>query len=172
MKKNIFIFCFLVILISFFCLYFHLLRVKEHSFCPFCDEKIIRYQKYYEDGKVIGLYSHKPLFKGHCLIIPKRHVEKFEDLEASEVHRIFYLIKKTHFAVKKIYNVKSYLVLQKNGKGAGQSVPHLHFHYIPNRKYSSSGFRFLVKFLINPFMKKIEKQEMEKMTKFLSKNMA
>ena len=132
-------------------------------------EKIINYQKYYEDEKILGLYCYRSLFKGHCLILPKRHVERLEALDSSEVNEIFHLIKKTHFAMQKLFDVKSYLILQKNGKEVGQSVPHLHFDYIPNKR-NGSNYSFLFKFFMHPFSKKLKEKEMEKITKFISQN--
>lgn len=172
MKKNKFILLlsFLIIVISCFVFYFKSFSIKELSCCPFCNPKVINYQKYYEDEDVLGLCTHKPLFKGHCLILPKRHVERFEDLNEKELNKIFSVIKKTHFAVQKVIDVNSYIILQKNGKDVGQTVPHLHFHYIPNKK-SGSSFSFLFKFVIYPFMSKINKDEMHDMTSSISENL-
>lgn len=38
---------------------------------------------------------------------------------------------------KEMYGVNDYVILQKNGEKAGQSVPHLHFHMIPVRDPSN-----------------------------------
>ncbi|NGX63788.1 MAG: AP-4-A phosphorylase [Candidatus Anoxychlamydiales bacterium] len=145
-------------------------KPKSSSFCPFCDEKAINYQKYFENENIIGLCSYKPLLKGHCLIIPKRHVERLEDITDLEMQDIFHLIKKTHFSVQKILNNKSYIVIQKNGKEVGQSVSHLHFHYIP-RKENGSNFAFLLRFLIYPFKTKLHSNEMQDITSLISQNL-
>lgn len=169
MIKKITIFSVLIILWFLFGFYFKSFVVKESFFCPFCDRKIIEYQKYYEDDIVLGLYSHRPLLKGHCLILPKRHVERFGNLTKIELQKINELINKTHLAMEKIMDVKSYMILQKNGKEVGQSVPHLHFHYIPNKK-NGSNFSFLLKFLFYPFKHQINEKQMMEMTKLISQN--
>jgi histidine triad (HIT) family protein len=170
MKKKIFIFISLIILICSAGFYIKSFTIKESAYCPFCDSKVIDYQKYYEDENILGLYSYRPLVEGHCLILPKRHIEKFEDLSKQEIEKIFFLIKKTHIAMQKIIDVNSYMILQKNGKEVGQSVPHLHFHYIPNKK-NGSNFNFLFKFIIYPFKHKINPKQMHKMTSLISQNL-
>ncbi|NGX55956.1 MAG: putative HIT-like protein [Candidatus Anoxychlamydiales bacterium] len=131
--------------------------------CPFCDRKVIDYQKYYEDDISFGLYEYRPLVDGHCLIIPKRHVQRFEELDSNEITALYELIKKTNVAVQKAYNTSSYMLLQKNGKSVGQTVDHLHFHYIPGKE-NTSGFWFIMKFLFYPLKQKINPSQMQKAT--------
>ncbi len=172
MKKKIFIISFLIIIISVFGLfYFKFFVIDESSYCPFCDPKVINYQKYYEDENILGLYSYKPLFKGHCLIIPRRHIERFENLNQKEIDKIFELIKKTNFAMQKILGCESYIILQKNGKDVGQTVLHIHFHYIPNKKNGSRFNYFLKFFIVYPFKQKINENEMHEMTTLISQNL-
>ena len=37
---------------------------------------------------------------------------------------------RVHEAASKIFGEADYLILQKDGAGVGQSVPHVHFHYV------------------------------------------
>jgi diadenosine tetraphosphate (Ap4A) HIT family hydrolase len=67
---------------------------EESAPCAFCNPAILDYQQFYEDDLVIALYTHKPVMPGHCLIIPKRHVERFEMLSDEESLQIFRVIKK------------------------------------------------------------------------------
>lgn len=67
------------------------------TYCPFCDRAVIERQAFYEDDLVLALYDHKPIFPGHSLIIPKRHVERFEQLTEEEITQIGRAIKKTKF---------------------------------------------------------------------------
>lgn len=129
----------------FIILFYSFLSASEY--CPFCDPEIISAQSFYEDDSVIGLYTHKPCVEGHCLIIPKRHVERYEELSDTEMASISNLIKKTQRAVENAYDKHDYLILEKNGKSAGQDVMHVHFHLIPT-KPGSSRFVFLSKLLL------------------------
>ena len=85
----------------------------------------------HEDDLCIVLHDIQPQAPVHLLIIPKRHVERFEELRADELAAMMELIKKVDGAAKKVYGTTGSVILQKNGAEAGQSVPHVHFHYIP-----------------------------------------
>lgn len=132
--------------------------------CPFCNPGIIENQKYYEDDLVWGLYSHRPLIKGHCLIVPKRHIERFDMLNQAELLSVFSAINNTNNIAKKILQADSYLIIQKNGQSVGQAVPHAHFHYIPRSVDEKNVFSFMLRFLINPLKSPISKKEMQDMT--------
>lgn len=116
--------------------------------CAFCDPKVLANQAFYEDDLVLALYTYKPIVPGHCLIIPKRHVERFEMLTDEEACQICRVIKKVNLAAMKVYGTSAYLLLQKNGWEVGQSVPHVHFHYIPRK----AGDRFSVFFLFKMYI--------------------
>lgn len=131
--------------------------------CPFCDPKILDDQKFYEDELVVALYTHKPIFPGHVLIIPKNHAERFEMLSEAEITQIGRVIKKVNKAVEKVFGTSSYLLLQKNGKEVGQSVPHVHFHYIPRQAGEDSTLYFLLKMYIANFGDPINSNEMKEL---------
>jgi histidine triad (HIT) family protein len=112
--------------------------------CAFCDSKVLVAQTFYEDDVVLGLYTHKPILPGHCLIIPKRHVKRYEDLTEDEAVHIHRVIKKIDKAVMGVFDTSSYLLLQKNGREAGQTVPHVHFHYVPRKTGDDSSVKFVL----------------------------
>lgn len=113
-------------------LVFHLSLVAQDP-CSFCNSSVIAKQKIYEDNQVIVLYDYKPIIEGHCLILPKRHVEQLHDLTDQEVCSIKRGISTLFKAAQKTYQATSYLIFQKNGEHAGQSVPHVHVHFLPRR---------------------------------------
>jgi len=117
--------------------------------CVFCDQKVLNGRAFYEDNLVIGLLTHKPATPGHALIIPKRHVCRFEDLTSEEIISIGKFIKKVHQVISKIYGTSSYLLLQKNGEEAGQTVPHVHFHYIPRKIGAGSPTLFFLTYVLS-----------------------
>ncbi|MEL7431555.1 MAG: HIT family protein [Chlamydiota bacterium] len=100
--------------------------------CPFCPGSFAREaQTFYEDDLVLGVYPHKPIYPNHVLAIPKRHVERLEELTGEEMQAIFHLAKKIEEKIFQKNGLTHYLLLQKNGRSAGQTVPHAHFHMIP-----------------------------------------
>jgi histidine triad (HIT) family protein len=118
------------------------------QYCAFCNPNILKQQTFYEDELVLALYTHKPIVPGHCLVIPKRHVERFEQLTDEEITQMGRVIKKVNTAVVKVFDTSAYLLLQKNGPEAGQTVPHVHFHYIPRKAGDNSSLKFLVQMYI------------------------
>lgn len=162
-KKILFFFA---ILCSFGGTYF--LLSQNHTFassgCAFCNPEILERQTFYQDGTVAALYTHKPLFPGHCLIIPLRHVERFEQLSDEEILRIGQVTKKVHAAVMKVFGTSPYLLLEKNGTEVGQTVPHLHFHYMPRKQGDSSILKILFRMYLNGIQQPISTFEMKEVT--------
>ena len=150
--------------------YFFFIRPFSHSFtdyCAFCDPAVLNRQTFYEDDLVLGLYTHKPILPGHCLIVSKRHVERFENLTDAEITQIGRVIKKVNEAVMKVFGTSSYLLLQKNGLDVGQTVPHVHFHYIPQKPGDNSTTQFLVKMYLANMKQPISSDEMHEIVEKL-----
>lgn len=142
-----------------------------HSFCPFCSTDVLERQTFYEDELVLALYTHKPIFPGHCLIIPKSHIERFDDLNEDEILQIYTTIKKIHTSVSSVFKTSAYMLLQKNGKEVGQSVPHLHFHYIPRKKNTTSPWKFVLNMFIANCSSPINRESMQKIVDELREEM-
>lgn len=101
--------------------------------CIFC--KILRGEigatKIYEDGEVLAFMDVMPQSPGHCLIIPKRHAANIHEISADEAA---ILIRATHRlaqAVSTALQPDGVGLYQFNGRAAGQTVFHIHFHVIP-----------------------------------------
>lgn len=133
--------------------------------CAFCRDEVLERQTFYTGNRVLGVLTHKPALNGHVLIIPKRHVERFEDLDPDEVEEIFIAVKKIDRAVQETFGNTDYLLIQKNGVMAGQSVPHVHFHYLP-------GGRFLAfRFLISPLYRPLSREKLRYLKDVLSESL-
>lgn len=142
MNKKWAFFSALALLAGGFVLFHSFSRTSFEGACAFCDTRVLDWQKFYEDDLVIALYTHKPVLPGHCLIVPKRHVERFEGLTNAEIAQMGRVIKKVDQAVGKVFGTSAYLLHQKNGLEVGQSVPHVHFHYVPRRAGDDSMVQF------------------------------
>lgn len=160
MKKIVFIFLTLsVFIVAIFKIDF---QISSMDGCPFCQEETLARQVFYRGNGALGLLTHKPAVPGHVLIIPERHVERFEDLTSEELIAIGDTIKKVDIAVRKTFGYTDYLLLQKNGRGAGQSVPHVHFHYLPATKFLAA------RFFVSPWLKPLTKEELTLLSQALS----
>ena len=101
--------------------------------CLFCNIK--------ESGLAIenelayASYDTYPVSKMHCLIIPKRHVKDYFDLNNAEVIACNQLIKDIKREIEiKDPTVKGFNIGTNAGKISGQSILHCHIHLIPRRQ--------------------------------------
>lgn len=144
----------------------HATTVPEALKCAFCQEEVLATHTFYVGERARALITYKPAVDGHVLIIPERHVERFEQLTSEELAEMGEIIKKVDQAVKNIYGNTGYLLLQKNGKEAGQSVPHVHFHYLP-RTEGDGHWLFAIKFLISDYQSPLSPEKMKEITQRL-----
>lgn len=134
------------------------------SACPFCDKEVLDRQTFYEKDSARALYTHKPILPTHFLIIPKRHVERYEELTEEELLDISKMIKHVDTVAATHFGTSSYLLLQKNGRDMGQSVSHLHFHYIAGK---TNGLSFFTKMLWANLKAPLSRSEMKQIVKSL-----
>jgi histidine triad (HIT) family protein len=86
----------------------------------------------FEDGHSLAFLDHRPLFPGHCLVIPRRHVETMGDLPAILIGPLFTTAQTLCLAVEEgLGSEGSFLAVNNR---VSQSVPHLHIHVVPRRK--------------------------------------
>lgn len=72
-----------------------------------------------------------PVSKGHCLIIPRRHVASLFETTQEERIAIMDLIDKAKTLLDKEHKPDGYNIGINSGVAAGQTVMHLHVHLIP-----------------------------------------
>ena len=110
--------------------------------CIFC--KIIRGEisalKIYQDSMFIAILDINPRSKGHTLVIPIRHVERYEELNDEEAKHLGVLTKYLAQTLVKTLKATGYNIAVNNGESAGQVVKHLHLHIIP--RYGDKGHSF------------------------------
>lgn len=140
----------------------------EH--CSFCTTQVLDKQKIYEDDHVIILYDYKPVIEGHCLVIPKRHVERLEDIEPHEMAAMHQAIKSLYQSAQKVYHSTGYLIFQKNGKEAGQSVPHVHFHFLPRKEGDYTDLGIYARMFFLQFKSPLSQEEIDLQRHALSKH--
>ena len=98
-------------------------------FCATKNEDIIE-----ENELAYATFDSYPVSNHHCLIIPKRHVKDYFELNAEEITACDQLIKKIKNSVENDDNtVKGFNIGINSGEAAGQSIMHCHIHLIPRR---------------------------------------
>ena len=118
-------------------------KARPNVECIFCavrdnDERVVSL-KIYEDSLcfiVLNLYPFNP---AHLVIVTQRHITKFFDLTKRELLRITRAIQGLQLLIDDLYNPKGYNIGINQGRDAGGSIEHLHFHLVP-RFGSELGF--------------------------------
>jgi ATP adenylyltransferase len=102
------------------------------------DDRVVSL-KIYDDNLVfisLNLYPYNP---GHLLIVPNRHVLSFTDLSKKEILHISRTIQGLQLLLDDLYNPKGYNIGINQGRDAGASIEHIHFHLVP-RFVSELGY--------------------------------
>lgn len=87
--------------------------------------------KVYEDDKTLAFMDVMPQADGHTLVIPKEAAETLFELSPDGAAAMIKTTQIVAKAVKKGLDAPGIMLFQLNGKPAGQSVPHVHFHIVP-----------------------------------------
>jgi histidine triad (HIT) family protein len=87
--------------------------------------------KVYEDDETLAFMDVMPQADGHVLVIPKEPAENIFELSPEGAAAMTKTTQKVAKAVKKGLNTPGIMISQLNGRPAGQSVFHVHFHIIP-----------------------------------------
>ena len=86
----------------------------------------------FEDEISSAFLDHRPLFPGHCLLVPKKHFETLTDLPVELVGPFFQNAQLLTRAVEVALEAEGSFVAMNNR--VSQSVPHLHVHVVPRRR--------------------------------------
>lgn len=98
--------------------------------CPFCNIKD-NVNVIYQDSSWIAVYDSYPVSKGHVLLIPKRHVKTYFELNYVELASVGVNIGIIKRLLDKKFKPTGYNIGINCGESAGQTVPHCHIHIIP-----------------------------------------
>ena len=100
--------------------------------CVFCEVIERGEPVVFEDAVSVAFLDHRPLFPGHCLLVPKQHHETLVDLPAALVGPLFANAQLVARAVEMAMEADGTFVAINNR--VSQSVPHLHIHIVPRRR--------------------------------------
>ena len=108
--------------------------VKDpHNPCLFCNSKESGIA--HQNELAYASYDSYPVSDLHCLIIPKRHIKDYFELNNEELvacNELIKIVKDEIYAKDK--SVKAFNIGSNIGKISGQSIMHCHIHLIPRRE--------------------------------------
>ena len=102
--------------------------------CLFCRiiAKEIAAHVIFANDECLAFLDHRPLFPGHCLLVPTQHFETLSDLPLKLVGAFFETAQRLSIAVESAMEAEGTFVAINNR--VSQSVPHLHVHIVPRRR--------------------------------------
>jgi bis(5'-adenosyl)-triphosphatase len=140
-------------------------NAMSENFCPFCirDELVI----IFESAFFLAICNKFPIVEGHSLIIPKRHLEGFMDLNSDDWSDLRGISRRLIQSLLSEYETDSFDYALQQGVPAGGSIKHLHFHTIPRRgkDFTLPGdwYPELVRQQIDPAQRKRTELDLEQM---------
>ena len=109
--------------------------MKTDPDCIFC--KIVAGQipafKLYENEDALAFMDINPVHDGHCLVISKVHHPTVFEIEPETFAAVSRAVVKVAGAVNNAVSPDGLNLVQSNGPGAAQSVPHFHMHVLPRK---------------------------------------
>lgn len=94
----------------------------------------------HEDGEVIAFLDIAPMRPGHTVIVPRSHVETYEQLAAPLAGRILTLGQQLARRMKQLYKVERVAFFF-----TGTDIAHAHAHVVPiHEKMDVTSARYLV----------------------------
>ena len=112
--------------------------------CEFCN--IIKGQSraeiLFKNQRAIAILDINPIHYGHVLVMPILHRETFIEVPDDELADLISATKVVSKAIVRSLHPPGFNIFSNNGKAAGQSVFHFHFHITP--RYDDDNIRFVL----------------------------
>ena len=105
--------------------------------CIFCKIAAgeIPAKKAYEDESVIAFYDLEPQAPVHILIIPKEHIASCAEITAENCAVVAHIFEVAAKLGKELGLDNGYRIVNNCGADGGQTVHHLHFHFMGGRQF-------------------------------------
>jgi histidine triad (HIT) family protein len=85
-----------------------------------------------DEGGAVAFLDNRPLFPGHVLLIPRCHVDTFDDAPSDVLAELAVTSQRLSKAVQAATDAKGAFIA--TNVRVSQSVPHLHIHIVPRTK--------------------------------------
>ncbi len=118
------------------------MEYKVDENCIFCNiaHKKVPGKIIFENDYCCAFLDIRPVTIGHCLLVPKNHLQVMQQADEKTVEELFVSAKKISNAMIKGMKVKGTTVFIANGVAAGQKAPHLIVHIIPRNDSNKDLF--------------------------------
>jgi histidine triad (HIT) family protein len=94
----------------------------------------------YEDTEYVAFLDKYPISIGHTLVLPKKHVERVNELSQEEFCALFARVHALNRHITSKLGATASHISVNDGAAANQLIPHVHVHIIPRSRNDSAGF--------------------------------
>ena len=91
-------------------------------------------EKVFENERIVAFKDINPVAPVHILIVPKKQIIDLQSIEGEDLAIIGEIVKIAQELAVRYQIADGYRLLTNNGKAAGQTIFHLHFHLIGGRQ--------------------------------------
>lgn len=91
--------------------------------------------KVYEDETVVAFKDLSPQAPIHVLIIPKQHISSAAEITAENSAVVAHIFEVAAILGKQFGLENGYRIVNNCGQDGGQTVSHLHFHFMGGRQF-------------------------------------
>src|SRR5476651_2672440 len=84
-----------------------------------------------EDARSFAMLDINPVNPGHALVLSKHHAATVMASRDEDLAAVMATARRVAAAIASVLTPDGINLLQANGKGAAQSVPHFHLHVVP-----------------------------------------
>jgi len=92
-----------------------------------------------ENDFVLAIADIAPKAPVHILLMPKKHIASFADIQDDDTQYVWHLCKMARDLGLEVCQGKGFNLIANNGADAGQSVFHLHLHFLSGRNIFDGG---------------------------------
>ncbi len=110
------------------------MKSRETENCIFCAIAWGREKahKVFEDKCFLAFLDHHPLFPGHVLLIPRRHISTWMDVPDEWLKELAGNIRWLSEAVRTAMHAEGIFIANNNV--VSQRIPHFHVHIVPRTR--------------------------------------
>lgn len=109
--------------------------------CLFCKiaKGEIPSEKVAENERAFAFLDIKPLTRGHVLVVPKAHAERFGEMSSRDAAAVAELAQDVVRRQARALGAPGVTLAVNDGRAAGQEVMHVHVHVVPRSGSDGHG---------------------------------
>ncbi|KAJ3558541.1 hypothetical protein NM688_g861 [Phlebia brevispora] len=91
-------------------------------------------QVFYKTSLSYAVVNLKPIVPGREPFDTERVVTRLRDLEGNELADLMLSVQRVGNVIERVYGADALTIACQDGKAAGQTMPHVHFHLLPRKQ--------------------------------------